>query len=62
MSERDIRQTLNWVAEMRGEALALECDPRNLPAMQMACGLRASIAQAERLVQRHRRNAMEVQA
>lgn len=47
MSERDIRQTLNWVAKMDGEALALECDPRNLPAMQMASGLRASIAQAE---------------
>lgn len=61
MSERDVQQTLQWVESMRGEALALEQNPRNLNAMRMASGLRASIDQAERLVQRHRPDLLEVQ-
>ena len=62
MSERDVRQTLSWVEQMRGEALALERDPRNQHAMRMACGLWASIDQAERLVRRHRPDLLEVQS
>ena len=61
MSERDVQQTLQWVERMRGEALALEQNPRDLPSMRMASGLRASIDQAERLVQRHRPDLLEVQ-
>lgn len=61
MSERDVQQTLQWVESMRGEALALEQNPRDLPSMRMASGLRASIDQAERLVQRHRPDLLEVQ-
>lgn len=62
MSERDVRQTLSWVDQMRGEALALEHDPRDQHAMRMACGLRASIDQAERLVRRHRPDLLEVKS
>ena len=53
MSERDVKQTLRWVARMRGKALALEGDPRNPESMKVAWGLRATIAQAERLVRGH---------
>lgn len=61
MSERDVTQTMQWVEQMRGEALALERNPRDLDAMRMAAGLRASIGQAEFLVQRHRPDLLEVQ-
>jgi hypothetical protein len=61
MSERDVQQTLQWVESMRSDALALEHNPRDLDAMRMASGLRASIDQAERLVQRHRPDLLEVQ-
>ena len=60
MSERDAHQTLQWVEQMRSEALALERNPRDLQSMRMASGLRASIDQAERLVQRHRPDMLEV--
>ncbi len=62
MSERDVRQTLSWVDQMRSEALALESNPRDQHAMRMACGLRASIDQAERLVRSHRPDLLEVQS
>lgn len=61
VSERDVQQTLQWVESMRSEALALERNPRDLQSMRMASGLRASIDQAERLVQRHRPDLLEVQ-
>lgn len=61
MPERDVRQPLQWVESTRSEALVLERNPRDLNSMQMASGLRDSIIQAERLVQRHRPDPLEVQ-